>query len=187
MGGTRDRARVEMTANLNDEEWVNGLVVESYALVYDGSASVRMATRSVKREIASVLGHVGSEAKHPTWAAGRPEYASIQALLETDNAGGEVREQIMLYTKAVVCSHRVESGGTEAERDAWGQYLDTFTTLDKFDEDARFGKVREAVVSVCNTRGGGGGGGGGGCGCCCGGGGGRRRRAATAAGGGGGN
>ena len=72
MGGTRDRARVEMTAHLMDEDWVNGIAVESYALVYDASASVRMATRSVKREVESVLGHVGSGAKHPSWTAGRP-------------------------------------------------------------------------------------------------------------------
>ena len=135
--GVRDRARIEMTANLNDDEYVKGIAIESFRLIYNESAAVRMAIRSTKRIMEAELGHVGADSKHPSWRAGRPDYASIQSLLETDNAGGEVREQIMHYARVVCCSQRVDSHGTDAERDSWGSYLDEYFTLDKYDADSR--------------------------------------------------
>ena len=81
-----------MTAQLNEEEYLKGLCVEAHRLVYGESASVRMAVRATKRNLESELGHVGPAGnKHASWSAGRPEYATIDVLLETENAGGEVR------------------------------------------------------------------------------------------------
>ena len=156
---TRTAHRDSMIANLSDDAFVTRLSDEAHAVIYGANPSVRMAFRTAQRLIEQHFGHIGDAAdRHSSWVAGRPEYSDVEALLSTDNAGGEVQRQISLYAVVCAASYRIDKEGTEVMRDRWGAWLDEFSTLDALDGDPHFGALREKLVSVCVQRSGGAGG-----------------------------
>ena len=118
---TRTANRDLIVGQLNDDAYLSGLVDEAYAIIYEGCPSVRNAVRSARNSLMNNFGHIAPAAtKHASWVAGRPVYDDVEALFQTDNTGGEVREQIMIYTVLAVASVRIDSDGTDAQKDSWG-------------------------------------------------------------------
>ena len=129
----RRARRDEMTAQLNEDVFLAGVVNEAHALVYLQSVDTRSAIKAVERELTGILGHIGDDnaRRHPSFIPEeRPAYTSVDDLLATDNSGGEVREQILVYAKSLCVSYRVDNSGTDRQRDAWGDKLDEFVTVD---------------------------------------------------------
>ena len=65
----RRARRDEMTAQLNEDVFLAGVVNEAHALVYLQSVDTRSAIKAVERELTGTLGHIGDDnaRRHPSF------------------------------------------------------------------------------------------------------------------------
>ena len=64
---SRAARKREMIAKLEDEEYINALVEESYAIIFSGSTTNTVAQKKVKKAFESGGCHIGADVKHATW------------------------------------------------------------------------------------------------------------------------
>ena len=98
MAASRAARKREMIANLANEEYLNDLVNESYAIIFTQSTTNTVAQKKVKKAFEAGGCHIGTKDKHASWKAGNGDFQTVDAFLESDNSAGTVRDQLALYT-----------------------------------------------------------------------------------------
>ena len=165
MAGTATRANnmAAMVASLNDDTWVDGILAEAYTEVWSGRAGDHLTRKYTRKLMAKTLAHIGDNADRPAGfdPAVTSQFQSVDALLESSNAAGEVREQVRVYSCIMIASVRTAEQASGSQKDEWAVLLDQYPAIDHFEEDARFGKLRSRVGAICSQRGSAGAGGGG--------------------------
>ena len=91
---SRAARKREMIAKLEDEEYLNALVEESYAIIFSGSTTNTVAQKKVKKAFEASGCHIGADDKHASWKEANGTFASVEAFLESDNSAGAVRDQV---------------------------------------------------------------------------------------------
>ena len=96
-----------MIANLENEEYINNLVEESYAITFTQSTTNTVAQKKVKKAFEAGGCHIGAKDKHVSWKAGNGDFQTVDAFLESDNSAGTVRDQLALYTLFLMFDTRI--------------------------------------------------------------------------------
>ena len=143
MAASRAARKREMIANLCNEEYLNDLVSESYAIIFTQSTTNTVAQKKVKKAFEAGGCHIGTKDKHASWKAGNGDFQTVDAFLESDNSAGTVRDQLALYTLFLMFDTRIrhEVSATERERDTWTDYREEVPMVDELD-------VSECVVML---------------------------------------
>ena len=115
---SRAARKREMIAKLEDEEYLNALVEESYAIIFSGSTTNTVAQKKVKKAFEAGGCHIGADDKHASWKEANGTFASVEAFLESDNSAGAVRDQLAIYTHFLMFDTRIryEASASRAER-----------------------------------------------------------------------
>ena len=80
--------------NLENEEYLNALANESYAIIFTQSTTNTVAQKKVKKAFEAGGCHIGAKDKHVSWKAGNGDFQTVDAFLESDNSAGTVRDQL---------------------------------------------------------------------------------------------
>ena len=88
MAASRAARKREMIANLANEEYLNDLVNESYAIIFTQSTTNTVAQKKVKKAFEAGGCHIGAKDKHVSWKAGNGDFQTVDAFLESDNSAG---------------------------------------------------------------------------------------------------
>ena len=144
MAASRAARKREMIANLENEEYLNDLVNESYAIIFTQSTTNTVAQKKVKKAFEAGGCHIGAKAKHASWKVANGDFQTVDAFLESDNSAGTVRDQLALYTLLLMFDTRIrhEVSATERERDTWTDYREAVPMVDELD-------VSQCVVMRC--------------------------------------
>ena len=132
MAASRAARKREMIANLENEEYLNDLANESYAIIFTQSTTNTVAQKKVKKAFEAGGCHIGTKDKHASWKAGNGDFQTVDAFLESDNSAGTVRDQLALYTLFLMLDTRIrhEVSATERERDTWTDYREEVPMVD---------------------------------------------------------
>ena len=135
MAASRAARKREMIANLENEEYLNDLANESYAIIFTQSTTNTVAQKKVKKAFEAGGCHIGAKDKHVSWKAGNGDFQTVDAFLESDNSAGTVRDQLALYTLFLMFDTRIrhEVSATERERDTWTDYREAVPMVDELD------------------------------------------------------
>ena len=82
MAASRAARKREMIANLENEEYLNNLVEESYAIIFTQSTTNTVAQKKVKKAFEAGGCHIGAKDKHVSWKAGNGDFQTVDAFLE---------------------------------------------------------------------------------------------------------
>ena len=147
MAASRAARKREMIANLENEEYLNDLANESYAIIFTQSTTNTVAQKKVKKAFEAGGCHIGAKDKHVSWKAGNGDFQTVDAFLESDNSAGTVRDQLALYTLFLMFDTRIrhEVSATERERDTWTDYREAVPMVDELD-------VSQCVVMLTATH-----------------------------------
>ena len=97
MAASRAARKREMIANLENEEYLNALANESYAIIFTQSTTNTVAQKKVKKAFEAGGCQIGAKAKHASWKVANGDFQTVDAFLESDNSAGTVRDQLALY------------------------------------------------------------------------------------------
>ena len=86
MAASRAARKREMIANLENEEYLNDLANESYAIIFTQSTTNTVAQKKVKKAFEAGGCHIGAKDKHVSWKAGNGDFQTVDAFLESDNS-----------------------------------------------------------------------------------------------------
>ena len=73
---------LQMIANLENEEYLNALANESYAIIFTQSTTNTVAQKKVKKAFEAGGCHIGTKDKHASWKAGNGDFQTVDAFLE---------------------------------------------------------------------------------------------------------
>ena len=88
MAASRAARKREMIANLENEQYLNDLANESYAIIFTQSTTNTVAQKKVKKAFEAGGCHIGAKDKHVSWKAGNGDFQTVDAFLESDNSAG---------------------------------------------------------------------------------------------------
>ena len=154
MAASRAARKREMIANLENEEYLNDLANESYAIIFTQSTTNTVAQKKVKKAFEAGGCHIGAKDKHVSWKAGNGDFQTVDAFLESDNSAGTVRDQLALYTLFLMFDTRIrhEVSATERERDTWTDYREEVPMVDELDVSQCVVMLTATVQSVHAAR-----------------------------------
>ena len=81
MAASRAARKREMIANLENEEYLNDLANESYAIIFTQSTTNTVAQKKVKKAFEAGGCHIGTKDKHASWKAGNGDFQTVDAFL----------------------------------------------------------------------------------------------------------
>ena len=84
MAASRAARKREMIANLENEEYLNDLANESYAIIFTQSTTNTVAQKKVKKAFEAGGCHIGTKDKHASWKAGNGDFQTVDAFLELE-------------------------------------------------------------------------------------------------------
>ena len=151
---SRAARKREMIAKLEDEEYLNALVEESYAIIFSGSTTNTVAQKKVKKAFEASGCHIGADDKHASWKEANGTFASVEAFLESDNSAGAVRDQLAIYTHFLMFDTRIryEASATERERDTWTAYREAVPMVDELDVSDYVASLTAAISCNASDR-----------------------------------
>ena len=111
MAASRAARKREMIANLENEEYLNNLVEESYAIIFTQSTTNTVAQKKVKKAFEAGGCHIGAKAKHASWKVANGDFQTVDAFLEAYNPGRLAhRSARCVVTILGTCVFSLESG-----------------------------------------------------------------------------
>ena len=139
---TREQNRDRVVASLQEDVYLDAMCGEAFELVFTGRTSAHLAHKALLRQMPAFF-HIGTHANRPAGfdAAANWEFASVDLLLQHPNEA-EVRAQLLQYTKAIMCSLRVDATDEPVLKAAWSAAMDAVPAIDEFEADVRLDKLR---------------------------------------------